>query len=112
MLSLGEMVFMGRLESGLLLFETPQGLVHVELSFKERLAPLWAFRNFRPLLPPIGGKWYLWGDLNLAFCCLKHRKDWCTLSFPLRSGLPCSGRSATFAGFRPRSGGNGIYGET
>ena len=53
MLSLGEMVSMGRLESGLLLFETPQGLVHVELSFKERLALLWTFRNFRRLSTPL-----------------------------------------------------------
>ena len=53
MLSLGEMVSMGRLESGLLLFETPQGLVHVELSFKERVALLWTFRNFRRLSTPL-----------------------------------------------------------
>jgi TonB family protein len=40
---------MGRLQSGLLLFETPQGLVRVELSFRDRLYLLWTFRNFRRL---------------------------------------------------------------
>ncbi len=42
---------MGRLQSGLLLFETPKGLVRIELSFKERAALLWTFRNFRRLSP-------------------------------------------------------------
>ncbi len=42
---------MGRLQSGLLLFETPKGLVRVELCFKERVALLWTFRNFRRLSP-------------------------------------------------------------
>jgi periplasmic protein TonB len=44
---------MGRLQSGLLLFETPQGLVRVELSFKERVSLLWTFRNFRRLSTPL-----------------------------------------------------------
>jgi len=42
---------MGRLQSGLLLFETSQGVVQVEPAFKERLTLLWTFRNFRRLSP-------------------------------------------------------------
>src|ERR1035438_5002553 len=44
---------MGRLQSGHLLFETPEGLVRVELTFKERVALLWTFRNFRRLSTPL-----------------------------------------------------------
>jgi TonB family protein len=46
-------VFLARLESGLLLFETPQGLVPVELSFSQRVYLLWTFRNFRQLSLPL-----------------------------------------------------------
>jgi periplasmic protein TonB len=46
-------VFLGRLESGFLLFETPQGLVRVELSFWQRVYLLWTFRNFRQLSLPL-----------------------------------------------------------
>lgn len=42
-----------RLESGLLLFETPQGLVPVELSRWQRAYLLWTFRNFRRLSLPL-----------------------------------------------------------
>ena len=42
-------VSLGRLQSGFLLFETPQGLVRVELSFWQRAYLLWTFRNFRRL---------------------------------------------------------------
>jgi len=42
-------VFLEKLESGLLLFETPKGLVAIELSFWQRLYLLWTFRNFRRL---------------------------------------------------------------
>lgn len=38
-----------RLESGILLFETPQGIVRVDLSLRQRLYLLWTFRNFRQL---------------------------------------------------------------
>jgi len=46
-------VFLQRLESGLLLFQTPQGLVPVELSFWQRVYLLWTFRNFRQLSFPL-----------------------------------------------------------
>jgi len=42
-------VFLDRLESGFLLFKTPQGLVRVDLSFRQRIYLLWTFRNFRQL---------------------------------------------------------------
>jgi protein TonB len=42
-----------RLESGFLLFETPQGLVRVELSLRQRIYLLWTFRNFRQLPVPL-----------------------------------------------------------
>ena len=38
-----------KLESGFLLFETPQGMVRAELSFWQRVYLLWTFRNFRQL---------------------------------------------------------------
>jgi TonB family protein len=42
-------VFLDRLQSGILLFETQQGLVRVELSLRQRIYLLWTFRNFRQL---------------------------------------------------------------
>jgi len=42
-------VFLDRLQSGFLLFQTQQGLVRVELSLKQRIYLLWTFRNFRQL---------------------------------------------------------------
>ena len=42
-------MLLDKLESGFLLFETPQGLVRVELSLRQRLYLLWTFRNFRQL---------------------------------------------------------------
>lgn len=46
-------MFLDRLESGLLLFQTPRGLVPVELTFWQRVYLLWTFRNFRRLSPPL-----------------------------------------------------------
>lgn len=46
-------VFLGRLQSGFLLFETQQGFVRVELSFGQRVYLLWTFRNFRQLPIPL-----------------------------------------------------------
>jgi TonB family protein len=46
-------VFLDRLESGFLLFETQQGLVRVELSFRQRIYLLWTFRHFRQLSVPL-----------------------------------------------------------
>jgi TonB family protein len=46
-------VLLERLESGLLLFQTPQGLVPVEPSFWQRIYLLWTFRNFRQLPLPL-----------------------------------------------------------
>ncbi|MBZ5653910.1 MAG: energy transducer TonB [Acidobacteriia bacterium] len=46
-------VFLGRLQSGFLLFETQQGVVRVELSFWQRVYLLWTFRNFRQLSIPL-----------------------------------------------------------
>ena len=46
-------VFLNRLQSGFLLFETPRGLVRVELSFWQRIYLLWTFRNFRQLSIPL-----------------------------------------------------------
>jgi TonB family protein len=46
-------VFLDRLQSGFLLFETQQGLVHVELSLVQRIYLLWTFRNFRRLSIPL-----------------------------------------------------------
>ena len=42
-------MFLNRLQSGFLLFETPQGLVRVELTLRQRIYLLWTFRNFRQL---------------------------------------------------------------
>lgn len=49
----GWCVLLERLESGLLLFETPQGLLSVELSLWQRAYLLWTFRNFRRLSLPL-----------------------------------------------------------
>ena len=46
-------VFLNRLESGFLLFETPRGLVRVEPSVWQRVYLLWTFRNFRRLSLPL-----------------------------------------------------------
>src|ERR1700691_1587876 len=42
-------MFLDRLESGVLLYETPQGMVGVELTLWQRVYLLWTFRNFRQL---------------------------------------------------------------
>ena len=42
-------MLLDRLESGFLLFETPQGLVRAELSLRQRIRLLWTFRHFRQL---------------------------------------------------------------
>jgi protein TonB len=47
------LVFLDRLQSGFLLFETQQGLVRVELSLWQRIYLLWTFRNFRRLSIPL-----------------------------------------------------------
>ncbi len=46
-------MFLDRLQSGFLLFETQQGLVRVELSLVQRIYLLWTFRNFRRLSIPL-----------------------------------------------------------
>jgi protein TonB len=46
-------VFLDRLQSGFLLFETQQGLVRFELSLQQRIYLLWTFRNFRQLSIPL-----------------------------------------------------------
>jgi TonB family protein len=46
-------VFLNKLQTGFLLFETQQGLVRVELSPWQRLYLLWTFRNFRQLSIPL-----------------------------------------------------------
>jgi TonB family protein len=46
-------VFLDKLEAGLLLFQTPQGLVPVELSTWQRVYLLWTFRNFHQLSLPL-----------------------------------------------------------
>lgn len=46
-------VFLGRLQSGFLLFETQQGFVRVELSLWQRVYLLWTFRNFHQLPVPL-----------------------------------------------------------
>jgi hypothetical protein len=46
-------VLLNKLESGLLLFQTQQGLVAVEPSFWQRVYLLWTFRNFRQLSLPL-----------------------------------------------------------
>jgi TonB family protein len=50
---MGWCVLLDRLESGFLLFETPQGPVPVELSLWQRAYLLWTFRNFRRLSLPL-----------------------------------------------------------
>jgi hypothetical protein len=49
----GGVVLLNKLESGLLLFQTPQGLVAVEPTFWQRVYLLWTFRNFRQLSLPL-----------------------------------------------------------
>jgi len=49
----GGSVFLDKLESGFLLFQTARGLVAVEPSFWQRLYLLWTFRNFRQLSVPL-----------------------------------------------------------
>ena len=51
--SQGRFVLLNKLESGLLLFQTQQGLVAVEPSFWQRVYLLWTFRNFRQLSLPL-----------------------------------------------------------
>ena len=46
-------MFLDKLQSGYLLFQTRQGLVRVELSLKQRIYLLWTFRNFRQLSVPL-----------------------------------------------------------
>jgi len=46
-------VFLDRLQSGFLLFQTQQGLVRVQLSLGQRIYLLWTFRNFRQLSIPL-----------------------------------------------------------
>ena len=46
-------MFLKRLQSGFLLFETQQGLVRIELSLWQRIYLLWTFRNFRQLSIPL-----------------------------------------------------------
>jgi len=46
-------VFLDKLESGFLLFQTRQGLVRADLSLKQRIYLLWTFRNFRQLSVPL-----------------------------------------------------------
>lgn len=46
-------MFLDKLESGFLLFETEQGWVRVDLSFGQRVYLLWTFRNFRQLSIPL-----------------------------------------------------------
>ncbi|HXQ97522.1 MAG TPA: hypothetical protein VN774_03685, partial [Candidatus Limnocylindrales bacterium] len=46
-------MFLNRLQSGFLLFETPEGLVRAELSLGQRIYLLWTFRNFRQLSIPL-----------------------------------------------------------
>ena len=46
-------VFLDRLQSGFLLFQTQQGLVRVELSLRQRIYLLWTFRNFHQLSTPL-----------------------------------------------------------
>ena len=46
-------MFLNRLQSGFLLFETQHGLVRVELSLWQRIYLLWTFRNFRQLSIPL-----------------------------------------------------------
>ncbi len=46
-------MLLDRLQSGFLLFETPQGLVRADLSPRQRIYLLWTFRNFRQLSLPL-----------------------------------------------------------
>lgn len=44
-------MLLDKLESGFLLFETPQGLAAAEPTFRQRVYLLWTFRNFHQLSP-------------------------------------------------------------
>jgi hypothetical protein len=46
-------VFLDKIQSGFLLFETPQGFTRIELSPRQRVTLLWTFRNFRQLSVPL-----------------------------------------------------------
>jgi TonB family protein len=46
-------VFLDKIQSGFLLFETPQGLARIVLSPRQRISLLWTFRNFRQLSMPL-----------------------------------------------------------
>ncbi len=46
-------MLLDRLQSGFLLYETPQKLMRVELSLQQRIYLLWTFRNFRQLSVPL-----------------------------------------------------------
>lgn len=46
-------MFLDRLQSGFLLFQTRQGLVRVDLSLRQRIYLLWTFRNFHQLSVPL-----------------------------------------------------------
>jgi TonB family protein len=46
-------VFFDKLQSGFLVFETPQGFTRIELSPRQRVTLLWTFRNFRQLSIPL-----------------------------------------------------------
>jgi TonB family protein len=46
-------VFLDKIQSGFLLFETPQGFTRIELSPRQRVTLLWTFRNFRQLSIPL-----------------------------------------------------------
>lgn len=46
-------MFLDRLENGFLLYETQQGFVRAEVSFRQRIYLLWTFRHFRQLSMPL-----------------------------------------------------------
>lgn len=46
-------MFLDKIQSGFLLFETPQGFTRIELSPRQRVTLLWTFRNFRQLSIPL-----------------------------------------------------------
>ena len=46
-------MFLDRLENGFLLYETAQGFVRAEVSFRQRIYLLWTFRHFRQLSMPL-----------------------------------------------------------
>ena len=46
-------MFLDKIQSGFLLFETSQGFTRIELSPRQRVTLLWTFRNFRQLSVPL-----------------------------------------------------------